>query len=760
MLEFGAFQLDPDRRGLLRDGKPVAVQAKLFDTLVLLAENRDRIVDKQELLDLVWPDTYVEESTLFQTVSALRKVLGCGKTDGVRYIATIPGRGYQFVAETKTTLRGQLADSTVGTNGRADGHTKAVSPAQDSTEHAAPEVYSLKPSEIGFENAERPPPASVEQKSAEFRARRWRNAAAGLAVAGAMILGVALWRSSATTPSDPANLHIKRLTSAEGIEWQPGWSPDGRSFTYSGAAFGSTDIFVAPTAGGDPLRRTVDPADDLHPRWSPDGRYIAFLSDRGTGASVYLVSPYDGPERKLADTGLHRDVMLLSGLGAQPWSPDSSSLIFPRRHPDGSIAVWKVELSTGEEAQITSPPPGTEDRDASWSFSGRRIAFHGKREGKSGIWIADAGGKIEKIALQRGSWPAWAPDDRSLFVNSGRGGSGNLWRVSLDSGDWFQVTRGAGGNDTYPSIAPNGSIAYSNFRHSLHLYRTSLLTGETERLIDGSGRNLHADVSPDGQRVVYESSRTGNAEIWVLDLGSGKELQLTNHPASDSRPDWSPDGTEVVFRSSRDGESTLWIVAGEGGAPRQLSAHSNPVNGIRTAAVEANSAPRWSPDGSRIGYIAPTDEGFALWVSTLDGKAEPVASTLGAINFGWYLDTDRVILSRIAEDGSREMIALNIATEAERLLHRGPHYELVVAPDRQAISFSHNLSHINQNLYILRLTPPDPADGLPRALGEAEQVTDGKGVWHVQNGGWFPDGESVIYTRDTDQADIFMVENP
>lgn len=56
------------------------------------------------------------------------------------------------------------------------------------------------------------------------------------------------------------------------------------------------------------------------------------------------------------------------------------------------------------------------------------------------------------------------------------------------------------------------------------------------------------------------------------------------------------------------------------------------------------------------------------------------------------------------------------------------------------------------------LTPPNPNHGLPRPLGEPEQVTDGKGTWHVHNGGWFPDGQSVVYTRDTDQANIYVLE--
>ena len=517
------------------------------------------------------------------------------------------------------------------------------------------------------------------------------------------------------------------------------------------------DLFVAATANGDPLRRTFHPADELHPRWSPDGRYIAFLSDRGAGAIVYVVSPYDGPERKLAETNLHRDVVLLSGLGAQPWSRDSNSVLFPRRHADGSIAVWKIELSSEVETQITFPEPGGEDREASWSFSGQHIAFQGERDGKSGVWIADANGQIERLAADSGNGPAWSPDDRSLFVSSYREGSNNIWRVELDSGSWFQVTRGAG-QDLFPSIAANGVLAYSSFSHTLHIYRTYLSDGRSERLIGGNGRNLHARVSPDGTRIAYQSSRTGNADIWVFDVATGEDLQLTLHPGPDTRPGWSPDGQQIVFRSARDGESRLWIAEVQGGSPRQLSTHSIPVTPIRTAAVEGNAEPRWSPDGNQIGYIAPAEDGFALWLTSLDGRVEPIASTVGTINFGWYLDSKRVILSRIAKDGAREMIAMNLVSGKQQVLRRSPHYELAVAPDGSAVSFSRNESHANQNLYVLRLTPPDPEDGLPRALGEAEQVTEGNGIWHVHNGGWFPDGESVVYTRDTDQADIFLVE--
>ena len=731
MPAFGPYQLDADRRELLRNGERFPLQARPFDTLAYLVKHRDRVVDKQELLDNVWPGVYVEESALFQAVSTLRKALGEGKSEGERYIATIPGRGYRFVATATPVPADQAINGAVEVNGfeRAP-----------SGDFRAPEPTA-------------PPPASHERDLAANR-RRWQSGAAAAAVTAAVILGTGFLLYPDDPEAESLNPRIQRLTSLEGTEWQPGWSPDGRSFAYAGAAFGSLDIFVTATAGGDPLRRTFDPADDLHPRWSPDGRYIAFLSDRGQGANAYILSPYEGPERKIADTGLHRDVALLSGLGAQPWSPEGDSLLIPRRHPDGHIAVWKIELSSGTETQLTFPSPGMEDREASFSFDGRWVAFRSRRDGKPGIWIADADGKNERRIGDGGGSPAWSPDGRFLYVSGGN--PVNIRRIAVDSGAHSRVTLGAG-QDLFPTVAANGSLAYSSFSHTLQLYRTKLSTAGSEQLTSGNEKNLHARVSPDGTRVVFKSDRTGNDEIWVRDLNTREELQLTNHPASDSRPDWSPDGENIVFRSSRNGGSRLWIIGAQGGAPRPVSTHNIPIAYSRTAAVEGNAPPRWSPDGSRIGYIAPTDEGFKVWLTTLDGDAGPVAATAGAINFGWYLDSKRIILTRIATDGDRETVAMNLTSGEERMLHRGPHYELEVASDGSGFSFCTGISHANQNLFTQRLGPPNPQDGLPEPVGEPMQVTDGKGVWHVHNGGWFPDHESVIYTRDTDQADIFVV---
>jgi DNA-binding winged helix-turn-helix (wHTH) protein len=90
VLRFGRHELRPAQRELRADGVLVPLGARAFDVLVALAERRDRIVTKSELLELVWPGLIVEENNLQVQVGTLRKLLGAGA------VATVPGRGYRF----------------------------------------------------------------------------------------------------------------------------------------------------------------------------------------------------------------------------------------------------------------------------------------------------------------------------------------------------------------------------------------------------------------------------------------------------------------------------------------------------------------------------------------------------------------------------------------------------------------------------------------------------------------------------------------
>jgi TolB-like protein/DNA-binding winged helix-turn-helix (wHTH) protein len=102
---FGRIVVEPARRRLLVDGEPAKIGARAFDLLMALIERRDRVVSKDELLDLVWPNVTVEEGNLQVQIAALRRLLGADA------IATVPGRGYQFVAPEASQSPGERPTS-------------------------------------------------------------------------------------------------------------------------------------------------------------------------------------------------------------------------------------------------------------------------------------------------------------------------------------------------------------------------------------------------------------------------------------------------------------------------------------------------------------------------------------------------------------------------------------------------------------------------------------------------------------------------
>jgi Tol biopolymer transport system component len=129
------------------------------------------------------------------------------------------------------------------------------------------------------------------------------------------------------------------------------------------------------------------------------------------------------------------------------------------------------------------------------------------------------------------------------------------------------------------------------------------------------------------------------------------------------------------------------------------------------------------------------------------------------LRFDWYGDNRRVIYLRSADDGSGtvEMRVADLKTGEEALLFTGPSAELAVAPDGGAVIYNHAASHFNMNLFMLPLEQSITTDRLPRPIGEPVRLTEGKGAWHVHGGGWSPDSRAIVYTRDHDRGDIYVI---
>ena len=284
--EFDEFTLQQEMRLLVSDGTPVPLMSKAFDTLVLLVHNRDRVVTKDELLRVVWPDVIVEEGNLTQQIFLIRRALG-DTAQQPRYIVTVPGHGYRFMASVKEIVPGSAA------------MTKPVIPESVSNPVAVNGVHTRT-------------------------SHRWQLRWIAVGVTGIVMLTLAgLWllRTSRAPTAPVAAMRMVQLTALSGNEIGR-LSPDGRHvlFEWTGEGRSDRDIYIQVVGSSDPHPLTTDPADDVAPMWSSDGRQIAYVR-RGPGpfsGHVRVMSSLGGSDRQVSD-------FLVSVPAA--WSPDDRYLV-------------------------------------------------------------------------------------------------------------------------------------------------------------------------------------------------------------------------------------------------------------------------------------------------------------------------------------------------------------------------------------------------------------------------------------------------
>jgi len=265
---FGAFELDLNAFELREDGAPLQLGRKPLVALGLLLERHGETVTREQLRDRLWGETFVEfEDNLNHVVRRLREALHDSAEDP-RFIGTVPGVGYRFVAS----------------------------------------VESL------------PAPASP----ATWKGLLPRKEVGIAAVALAIIAVVLLPGRLKDEAEEQATLEAAPLTTYPGSEGFPSLSPDGShvAFSWNGPAQSNHDIHIQGVTGGKPLRLTTDPRPDTSPAYSPDGERIAFariLDDAET--QVIVIPTLGGRERVLGEIVSQRSVGV-----PQPyfsWTPDS-----------------------------------------------------------------------------------------------------------------------------------------------------------------------------------------------------------------------------------------------------------------------------------------------------------------------------------------------------------------------------------------------------------------------------------------------------
>ncbi len=621
LYDFGPFRLDLRTKMLLRGGVYVPLTPKAFETLAVLIENSGRIVDKEELLRVVWPGTFIEESTVAKAVSNLRKVLG-EDDQGRHYIETVPKRGYRFAVEVR------IADP-------AAAAPAVIVQATHSGEGAAKDEEIAAPPEPSLAAVPAPPASPPAHQPARVN-RKWLLLALAVLATTTTISSWFLLRERPR--SDAAAIKAIPLTSFPGRQNQVAFSPDGNqiAFVWDGPQGGSSHIYVKLIGSEALLQLTHGTGSDSRPAWSPDGRSIAFLRTAAESRSWYLTSALGGAERKLADVYPYFD---LGSGNSSYFSPDGRTLaIVDKAAGADPSSIFLVPVDGASRVRLTFPPAGsTGDYYPAFSPDGKRLAFARARSfSATDLFVLDLpNGEPKRLTFDGLTIDglAWTSDGREIVFSSRRGGSFNsLWRIRVKGGSPERVS--AFGEDVIsPAISRDGRLAYTRLLDDMNIWQFDVdaagAVTAKQPLIASTFRDSDPDFSPDGRRIAFTSGRNGSFGIWVSDRdGSNQRLLFDGGAYVTGSSSWSPDGKRIAFDTrakNREsiGNPSIWTVDVEGGQSRRLSVGSN-----------GDVAPTWSRDGAWI-YFGSTRSGtLQIWkIPSQGGEAVPVTQKGGFTGF-------------------------------------------------------------------------------------------------------------------------------
>ena len=432
----------------------------------------------------------------------------------------------------------------------------------------------------------------------------------------------------------------RRLTTFDGFETAPKFSPDGRQVAFSGKYDGNVDVFVVGVEGGEPRRLTWHPGDDVVRGWTPDGSRVVFASGRET-------VPRSQP--KLWTIGLQGglpEALPLPRAAAGALSPDGKRLAYQLVEP--WEAEWRnyrggqaqpirvVDLATLAETKL--PWDGSNDLAPVWL--GGSIFFLSDRDLAMNVWAYDvATGAVS----QRTRFKEF--DCKSLGGGAGRlvfENGGRLYALDAAGGEPRPVTVTLEGD--FPGARPHWEdvaklivdMAISPagkrvaFEARGEIFTVPAEKGDVRNLTNSPGAADRAPAwSPDGRLLSWFSDESGEYALVIADQfgGNRRTVPLPN-PTFYYTPRWSPDSKHLAFG---DADRVLWVVDAAGGAPTRIDneGFANPERLI---------APVWSPDSRWIAYSKRLTSQFnAVFVYSLDtGKSTRITDGLAdAVSPAW-----------------------------------------------------------------------------------------------------------------------------
>ncbi len=432
----------------------------------------------------------------------------------------------------------------------------------------------------------------------------------------------------------------RRVTSTQGVELDPYFSPDGSQIAYTSTVAGNTDVYVVPISGGDPKRLTYHPGIDRVRGWTPDGRRVVF-------ASVRTSAPQQSYFR-----------------------------------------LWTVALDGG----LPEPLPMPRAFSASYSPDGRRIAYEEITTAfvpewyEASMWRHYRGGRTHPISVMNLSdysveklpWsnsndtlPMWIGN--TVYFLSDRDHTMNLFAYS---GDTKQVKQLTHHNDFDIMTASAGSDAVV-YEQAGYIYLVDAKTEKAQRLdIEVTGdlpwarpqfkkvvsmiRN--SALSPTGVRAAFEA----RGEIFTVPAEKGDYRNLTQSPgAHDRSPAWSPDGAQLAWLSDSSGEYQLML-----GDPLGVAT----PRAIALPSTAFFSAPAWSPDGTQI---LLQDNHRNLWlIEVASGKAAKIDTDdypdpVRSFDATWSPDSKWVAYSKNLPSHLRAIFVYSLAEKKSHQLSDG-----------------------------------------------------------------------------------------